>query len=99
MGRKVLSVKRCRRCGCLLPSEKFPTTPLGRIGGTCYDCRKAEIEDQKAKRRERDQTAEHAAGNAQLKKCPACGQSKPLTAFLPGFSHCRECQRNRRERG
>ena len=28
--------------------------------------------------------------------CKRCGKTKPLVAFLPGFEHCRECQRKRR---
>lgn len=30
------------------------------------------------------------------KTCKRCGQTKPLASFLPGFDHCRECQRKRR---
>lgn len=28
--------------------------------------------------------------------CKRCGKTKPLASFLPGFAHCRECQRKRR---
>ena len=97
MGRVPLDFKACRRCRQWLPSAAFPVLPSGRIGSTCKECREAEAERQRQRHRDRNRLSGSASATG--RRCTKCGELKPESAFLTGFSHCRECQRQRRECG
>ena len=62
----------------------------GKETRTCIKCRirrcRSRGHDPEGERRVPEKT----------KTCKRCGKTKPLAAFLPGFQHCRECQRKRR---
>lgn len=87
----VAETRRFLVCQRILPIERFQF----RTGFTCKDCR---AKSQKANERKNKQTTGRV-GNIQTKTCRRCGKEKPLIEFLPGFDHCRECQRNRRNNG
>ena len=88
-----INLKQCHSCGVMKPRDAFAILPSGNRSNVCMLCRrrqKREWEHRTECEKEQKKQQRH------MKHCPACGQDKPEEAFLPGFSHCRECQRKRR---
>ena len=92
----MIDLRQCHVCGVMRPREEFALLPSGNRSTTCMACRnrqKRSWEHKVEYEKEQERQLRHT------KHCPACGRDKPEWAFLPGFSHCRECQRKRRTYG
>lgn len=83
----VTETRRCLVCQRILTIDKFAY----RTGYTCKDCRA------KSKHGKNHDGTVKGGRDGVTKTCRKCGKEKPLQAFLPGFDHCRACQRERRE--
>ena len=83
--------RTCTNCHATKTIDQFEA-PNGGLYRTCATCRKRSMLNKR-----RYKLNEEIKENKQnLKVCTKCGKEKPLLAFLPGFDHCRECQRERR---
>lgn len=87
--------KMCRVCREFKPRIEFSATAAGRESTTCNECKRRIKQAQQYRHREMNSYPKESGVVTRV--CKKCGQSKPERAFLPGFSHCRECQRKRRE--
>ena len=76
-------------CQRVLPVAEFAF----RSGYTCKECRAR----QKRASQFKHEGVAKGGRKGVVKICTRCGREKPVLAFLPGFDHCRECPRNRRE--
>lgn len=84
------AVRKCERCHKQRAESMFYDA-FGKPTKTCVVCRTSKRESHiRNDKRIR-------VGRVDMKTCRKCGQEKPVSAFLPGFTHCRACQRERRE--
>lgn len=100
-------LKTCRKCGRVLPKEKFSKNTYAPDGlqPTCKDCAaeafKAWSEKQKKKESKNPMKEEQEMETTtQTKRCPKCGRDLPRDAFHPKLeakdglqSYCKECAR------
>lgn len=80
--------RRCLVCQRILDVDKFPR-------GSKFTCRECRERAKKSYKLEHGGTVKGGRMGV-WKTCKKCGIEKPIIEFLPGFDHCRACQRARR---
>lgn len=91
----MIRTRQCRRCRAIKPVQDFGTRADGSRDAICRECRERAGAEAEYRAAEREAAS---IDERYWRRCPACGEVKPVTAFLPGFDHCRGCQRERRLR-
>lgn len=92
--------KACTSCGAVKPKEHFHFANKSKNDlrtTKCIECHKVLMRQIAARNRERAKVSPAAPE----KRCPACGNTKPKSAFSPNSSikdglsaHCRECAKS-----